>query len=185
MNYSELQDTIADWFARTDLPAATFISLAEDEMNRTLRLQGMEVLVTATPEYQTPDGLWYITNPEGFLEVKTIRAGDYLLECVSPHQIYENTETYYAMGNGTILLGDNDAVDLLYYKKVDPLSAQADENLFTTVASDALLYLALDHAASYMNMPGDYRQVATTRLNELVQANERANLVGPLVQRGM
>jgi len=183
MNYSEIQDTIADWFARQDLPTATFIELAEQELNRVMRLQGMEVLVSATPEYQRPDGLWYITFPDGFLEVKTIKDADLTLHCVSPQQMLEDRDQAYAISNGTIILGDADPIDLVYYRAVDPLSAAADENLFTTIAPDALLYLSLDHAASYMDQPGTYRQQAMERMGELRAADAGSNLTGPLQQR--
>ena len=185
MTYTSLQNSIANWFARQDLPTATFIEMAEQELNRVLRLQAMEVHVSATPEYQRPDGLWYITYPDGLIEVKTIKGNEIPLQCVSPRQMLEGLDQSYAVSNGTILLGDADPVDLVYYRKEDALSEDNQENLFTDAAADALLYLCLDHASTYMDQPGNYRQTALERIGELRAANTRHNLTGPLIQRGL
>ena len=185
MNYTSLQNSIASWFARTDLPTDTFIDLAETDMNTVLRLTGMEVYVSATPEDQTPDGVWYLTYPEGFLELKTIHDGNTPLEYVTPQQMREGFDAFYSLSNNTILLGDADAVDLVYYQRVPALSATNQTNLFTEVASSALLYLSLGHAASYMKDSDTYTAIGVQAIERLQRANDAAYVSGPLVQGGM
>jgi len=185
MSYTQLQSDIGNWFARTDLPTATFISLAEQEMNRTLRLQGMEEISRETPGSQLDNGLWKLPYPADFLQLKHIERGGYRLEFVSNNQMNVDAGPAYTIADESILLAGNDPVDLTYYKSVPVLSDTNTTNLFTTLGYDALLYLALDHAANYMMQPGDYRQKGIERMAEIQQQDYKAAHSGaPLVQRG-
>ena len=184
MNYNDLQSNIAAWFARTDLPTATFIALAEEEMNRTLRLQGMEDMASATPQNQTDNNLWYITYPADMLELKHIETDGVRMDYVSNHQQVIDTNYRYTLANELLLFGNSSPVDIYYYAKVPALSAQNLTNLFTETGYDALLYLALAHAASYMQQPNDFRQVAVERMTEIATMNSKAQMAGStLVQR--
>ena len=67
--YADLQTAIAAWVNRTDLTAVIpdFVTLAEERMNRHLRVRQMEV---AMPLTTIVDNL--ITPPAGTVDVKTL-----------------------------------------------------------------------------------------------------------------
>ena len=186
MNYTELQDTIAKWFARDDLPTDVFIDLAEQELNRVLRLHDMQAMVEATPDAQTNEGDWYIVYPEGFLAMKSVKSNGVQKDYLSPACELSFRSNAYQLMNGMILLPTNDPVELVYYKREPSLSDANQTNAFTENASDALLYIALAHAGSYMAQPGDYRLVADKHLADIRLRQEQADFSGaPLVQRGI
>jgi len=185
VNYTELQTAIANQFARTDLPASQFITLAEEEMNRTLRVQGMEEMTSATPLNQTDNGLWYLTFPADMLQLKHIESNGVRLEFLSNNQMNTDAEGYYTIANELLLFANANEVDIYYFKKVPVLSDTNETNLFTEIGSDALFYLACDHAEVYMGQPGPSRGMATERMIEVVRMDDKGRHAGaPLVQRG-
>ncbi len=184
-NYTQLQTDIADWFARQDLPATTFITLAESELNRVLRLQAMESMSTATPTLKTSTGLYYLTFPADYLQLRHIESGGVCLDFVSVDQLTTDNKYFFTIANQLFLFPGLDPVDIYYHASVPALSDTNQTNLFTQLCYDALLYLCLDHASSYMGQPGDHRQRAMAMLTELQSMDNRARMGdSPLVQRG-
>jgi hypothetical protein len=154
-------------------------------MNRTLRVQAMEEITTATPVNQTPAGKYYLTFPADFLELQHIEAGGQSLEYVNSSQMATESETGYTIANELFLFWQTDEVDIYYYKSIPALTDAAPTNFFTNAAYDALLYLSLDHAGAYVGEQNNYRQMGVERLTEVQQADNRSSMSGaPLVQRG-
>jgi hypothetical protein len=197
MNYTDLQTAIADWFARKDLPLTTFIQLAEQQLNRSMRVQAMEEMTSATPEYQTDNGLWYLTYPVDYVELKHIEAGGVRLEYVTNNHMasglysgnnsssWYGSPLVYTMANQLLLFPSDDEVDIYYYKKIPELSDSNLTNWFTEYVYDGLLYLALGHAASYMGVADTFSEKGLLMTAEAQGMDDIARTSGaPLVQRG-
>lgn len=189
-DYAQLQADILDWMARADLPAASFITLAEAEMNRILRLQSMETQLTTTPVGPDPNNRYSIAFPSGFLDMIQIRQGGFPLEYVSNRQFTERYEAgweqMYTIQDEKILVPGAPDVIIDYRGAIPALSLTVPTNWFTANAYDALLYLSLDHASAYVgNENPDYRQRAMIRLDEIQQFDDRSRMSGgPLVMHG-
>ena len=67
--YTELKASVADWLNRTDLTTEIpdFISLAEAQMERTLRTRQMLTRTTLTVDSE------FETTPADFLEVRALK----------------------------------------------------------------------------------------------------------------
>lgn len=184
-NYTQLLADITLFTARSDVPAHMFVALAEREMNRILRVQGMESMSQASPVNQTDNGLYYLTYPADLLELKHIESGEQRLEFVSNNQMNVDLDGAYTLANELILVNSIDEIDIYYWATVPALSHTNQTNLFTTIGYDALLSLSLDWAAKYMREPSDWRQAAMIRLDEIQSMDNQASVAGaPLVQRG-
>jgi hypothetical protein len=68
-NYSDLQTAVTNWLDRSDLSSRIpeFITLAEDTLNRRLRIRAMETRATASISEE------YISLPTGFLEMRNFQ----------------------------------------------------------------------------------------------------------------
>jgi hypothetical protein len=160
--YDELKAAVADFLNRDDLAtsAATFISLAEAGMQRSLRHWRMEKRANAVIDTQ------YSAIPADFLQVIRfhITSGTTRpLELISQSELLErkaNTSntlggpSYYAMTAGEIEVfpvpdGDYDA-ELHYYSEVPALSAANPTNWVLEYFPDLYLYGALVHSAPYL-----------------------------------
>jgi len=164
MNYSELKTNIASWLNRTDLTATipTFISLAENRLNRQLRTTHQYTRSTLTSSDQ------YLTLPTDFLEMSHLRLTSpkerELLE-ISTHQINEvnNSEflaslpdTYprYYLYAQTLRVFPNPTesmnYEMYYYARIPDLSDSITTNWLLDLNSDAYLYYALMSASPYL-----------------------------------
>lgn len=160
--YDELKAAVADFLNRDDLAtsAATFISLAEAGMQRSLRHWRMEKRANAVIDTQ------YSAIPADFLQVIRfyITSGTTRpLELISQSELLERkantsntsgTPSYYAMTAGEIEVfpvpdGDYDA-ELHYYSEVPALSAANPTNWVLEYFPDLYLYGALVHSAPYL-----------------------------------
>lgn len=161
-NYTDLQSAIADFLNRDDLTATipTFISLAEADINRTVRHWRMEKRVTAELDTR------YSAIPADFLEAIRfeIVSGDMRpIELISQGEMqerrYRNLNTsgkpaYYAITAGEVEVyptpdGTYD-VELYYYARTPALSVADPTNWLLTYFPDAYLYSALVHSAPYL-----------------------------------
>ena len=161
-NYTELQDSIAEFLNRDDLTATipTFISLAEADINRLVRHWRMEKRANAILDTQ------YSALPGDFLE--TIRFyitsnNTQPLELVGQAELldrkYQNSNTlgmpsYYTITAGEIEVfpipdGQYNA-EIYYYARVPTLSASNPTNWLLDYFPDAYLYSALIHTAPYL-----------------------------------
>lgn len=160
--YSELKTSVADWLNRTDLTAVVpdFISLAEAQIERTLRTRQM--IVRSQADIDTE----YSATPADFLETKSIKLNTtpvtaLQFESIDAMEMLKGT-TYPAAGKPrlfTIVGGQirvlpvPDAAyraELIYYAKLSKLSDANTTNWLLTQAPDVYLYGALVQASPYL-----------------------------------
>lgn len=158
-NYTTLQSTIADYLNRGDLTAQipTFIQLAEADMNTRLRTREMIVRAEAqsSNEYVQLPADWleainlHIVDGAQPLRFVTLDEGDY----INKQQFFTNVAAYSLM-NGAIELipapGADVDIEMIYYGKITPLSAQVSTNWLLTKAPDVYLYGSLLHAQPFL-----------------------------------
>lgn len=89
--YTELQTAVENWLDRDDLDSRIpeFIALAEDTINKRLRIRAMETRVTATVSSE------YVSLPTGFLEMRNFQLNTspkQVLRFVTPEYI----DTFWA-----------------------------------------------------------------------------------------
>ncbi len=161
-NYTELKSNIADWLNRDDLTSVipTFISLAEKQMNRSVRHYKMIVRKEATLDTH------YTALPNDWLETVRlhIASGEtHRLSLVSLDDMIELREKsgntagrprYYAhVGNSIEVYPTPDStysMELMYYQTISTLSSTNTSNWLLEVGPDAYLYGALLQAAPYL-----------------------------------
>ena len=160
--YAELKTSIADFLDRDDLTSVIpdFISLAEADLNRSLRHWRQEKRATAEIDTQ------FSAIPADFLEVISfhISSGDYRsLELISKAQMqdrrYRSGDTsgkpaYYAITAGEIEVYPTPdgtyTTELYYYSRITALSDTDTSNWILEYFPDAYLYGALVHSAPYL-----------------------------------
>ena len=158
-NYTDLQTTIADYLARTDLTSVipTFISLAETRLNRDVRL--MEMLTQTTLTVTSASA----SLPADFLQLREIHfPGNptITLHYQTPDLFYRDAlqndsgePVYFSFIDNTIKFaptGTPTSVSVLYYAQPTALSGSNLTNTYTTVCMDALLYASLAEASLYL-----------------------------------
>ena len=160
--YAELQSSIADFLNRDDLASVTasFISLAEADMQRRVRHWRMEKRSTAELDTQ------YSAIPADFVEVirMYVTSGDTKpLELISQAELLDRkakslntsgTPAYYAITAGEIEVypapdGTYD-VELYYIASIPALSDSNTSNWLLERYPDAYLYGSLIHSAPYL-----------------------------------
>ena len=162
--YTDLQTAIARWLDRSDLTGliSDFIELAEDQMNRDLRVMAMETQVTIPivgDTYPLPDGFLEMRNifVDGNPRRKLRFLSPEALTLSFPYQNESPTEAYTIKNSniviappneGTLSNSQNIIVD--YYKRFDKLSATNTTNWLTQNAFDLLLFSGLSEANSYL-----------------------------------
>ena len=159
--YDELKSSIADFLNRDDLTSVipTFISLAEADMNRKLRHWRMERRSNATVDTQ------YTALPTDFVEAVRIMLTTpsvQRLELITNSELMDKratsetagTPTHYALVDGTLevypIPDQNYTMEMVYYSRIDTLSASTSTNWVLTYSPDAYLYGALAAAAPYL-----------------------------------
>ena len=189
-NYTELQASVADFLNRSDLTSVIpdFITLAEAELNRTLRVREMSVRTQAPIDSQ------YVKLPDDFLGMRNI---DLLTDPVTP-MTYKNLQNldvhrasdatgkpiYYSIMQNNIEFSpvpDGDyTIEIVYYQKVPPLSVNST-NWLLTDHPDAYLYGTLMHSAPYLQADerigvwaGKYQQV----IQQITTSDEKAKFSG-------
>lgn len=162
-NYADLQSAIADWLNRADLTARIpdFITLAEADLNRTLRVRDMIVRATATISTQ------YTPLPTDYLQAETLQintttvARTHELVFKTPEQMrLERVRLYSLPGEPRIftslglLLEVGPTPDqpyqseMAYYQRIPALSI--GPNWLIAKNPDLYLYAALMHSAPYL-----------------------------------
>ena len=189
-NYTELQASVADFLNRSDLTSVIpdFITMAEAEFNRTLRVREMSVRTQAPIDSQ------YVKLPDDFLGMRNI---DLLTDPVTP-LTYKNLQNldahrasdatgkpiYYSIMQNNIEFSpvpDGDyTIEIVYYQKVPALSAFST-NWLLTDHPDAYLYGSLMHSAPYLQADerigvwaGKYQQV----IQQITTSDEKAKFSG-------
>lgn len=181
--YDELKASIADFLNRDDLTSVIpdFITMAEADINRTVRHWRMEKRVTAELDTR------YSAIPADFLEAIRfeIVSGDMRpIELISQGEMqerrYRNLNTsgkpaYYAITAGEVEVyptpdGTYD-VELYYYARTPALSEADPTNWLLTYFPDAYLYSALVHSAPYLQEDARIQVWASLQQNAINAIN--------------
>ena len=187
--YAELRTSIGDWLNRSDLSATIpdFISLAEAQIERTLRTRQM--LVRANADFTVQYG----AVPADFLEVKSLKLTstnpptplsfmsiDALDEQSSSYTASSKPKFFGVVGNQLRILPTPDGTyttELTYYAKLTKLSNTVTSNWLLASSPDIYLYGALLQAAPYLQDDARIQTWATLyerALNDLRTADDRA-----------
>ena len=199
-NYTNLQTSIADFLNRDDLTSVipTFISLAEAQMNRDLRHWRQQRRVTTTLNQQFENMPSDMVEPT-HLYIDTTH-GEKTLEFASLAEISRRKlrkagitgePVVFTMNSGQFefVPAPDDSYDLtmVYYSRVDSLSATITTNWVLEYHPDIYLYGAAFHAAVYLNDPAAQQAYATMYSAAIQQANLESDKAihsgGPLVMR--
>jgi hypothetical protein len=160
--YNELKSSVADWLNRTDLTAVVpdFISLAEAQIERTLRTRQMIVRATAAIDTE------YSAVPADFLETKSIKLNTnpvtaLAFESIDAMDLMKSTRylspgkpQYFSIVGGQIRVlpvPDNSyTAELTYYAKLTKLSSTVSSNWLLASSPDVYLYGSLMQASPYL-----------------------------------
>lgn len=185
MNYTALQSTIADWLHRTDLTAQipSFIELAEEKINRALRVRQMETVLAATT---ITDNL--ITPAADIIDVKLLWPSGYPNSEIKPQSLSTvlasdtlATATLYAWQGLDLRFNGSGDVEGVLYSKVPSIATNE-----TTWVGDnypsLYLYGALVQAALFTkDDPASWQALFDQTVNEINGNDQRR--FGSLVAR--
>ena len=197
--YTELKTSIGDWLNRSDLTAAIpdFISLAEAQIERTLRTRQMIVRANASFDAQ------YGAVPADFLETKSLKLTstnpetplsflsiDALDAEMTKHTASGKPKFFGIVGGQFRIVPTPDAnytTELTYYAKLTKLSSSVASNFLLASSPDIYLYGSLLQAAPYLQDDARIQTWATLyerALNDLQTADDRgASSGGVLLTR--
>ena len=197
--YTELKTSIGDWLNRSDLTTAIpdFISLAEAQIERTLRTRQMIVRANASFDAQ------YGAVPSDFLETKSLKLTSTNpqtpLSFLSIDALDNEAANYTASGKPKFfgVVGGqfrivptpdaNYTTELTYYAKLTKLSSSVASNWLLSSSPDIYLYGSLLQAAPYLQDDARIQTWATLyerALNDLQTADDRgASSGGALLTR--
>ena len=160
--FQELQDGVSNWLDRSDLSARIpeFITLAEAQMNRMLRIRLMEGRYTAS----TVKGQRNYALPTDYRQMRALRINQdpiRVLQYLSPQNMdsvwagsYTGTPCAYTIVANDIRLGPSpDSVlelDIDYYRAVSPLSGSNTTTTMLTQNPDIYLYGSLMAAEPFL-----------------------------------
>jgi hypothetical protein len=191
--YAELKTSIGDWLNRSDLTSVIpdFISLAEAQVERTLRTRQMIVRANASFDAQ------YGAVPSDFLETKSLKLTSTNpqtpLEFLSIDALDQKAAEYTASGKprffGVVggqlrIVPTPDSTyttELTYYAKLSKLSTSNTSNWLLSSSPDIYLYGALLQAAPYLQDDARIQTWATLyerALNDLQTADDRSATSG-------
>lgn len=197
--YAELKTSIGDWLNRSDLSATIpdFISLAEAQIERTLRTRQMLVRddLTFTSQYGSIPADYLeskslkltSTNPQTPLSFLTIDAMD---EQASHYTASSKPRFFTVVGDQFRVQPTPDntyTAELTYYAKLAKLSNSVTSNWLLASSPDVYLYGSLLQAAPYLQDDARIQTWATLyerALNDLQTADDRgASSGGNLLTR--
>lgn len=158
-NYAELQTAVGNWLQRSDLSALIpdFITNAEAELNRTLRLTGQIVRADLSVSGRWTD-LTTLAAPLAEIKSVSVTTGGvrYPLE----FRAVEATQDYYSSGTPVLYTRAGDelgvvpppdgtyTLELVYWRKLPDLATNGTNSLLT-LAPDLYLYRAVMEGAQY------------------------------------
>jgi hypothetical protein len=191
--YAELKASVADWLNRSDLTSAItdFVSLAEAQMERTLRTRQMIVRANATINDE------YSALPDDYLEAKSFKLtgtnpiSPLVFQSINALDDLQVTYTssgqpkYFCVIGGQIRVlpvPDTSYVsELIYYAKLSKLSASNTTNWLLTLSPDVYLYGSLLQAAPYLQDDARIQIWAglyQSGIDALNLADERGSMTG-------
>lgn len=196
--YSELQTTIANFLARSDLTTQIpdFITLAEARMSRELDTRSQEKRAIAP----TVAGDEFISLPTDLRKIRLVKLNTDpldVLEYMAPKDYYE---TYATSGGGRpkiyTLVGTELAlrpipdsvlnVEIIYSEDIASLSASNATNTVLTRHPDTYLYGSLFAAHMYLmdeQRAQQYDALFTRAMEEIKRDTEKAFFGGPLAMK--
>ena len=158
--YAELQSSVADYLARSDLTTqiVDFIQLGEIRLRRDLRLREMLTTTDLTVNAQE------ITIPTDFLQLREIHLDTNpitQLDFLAPTSFFRNGRVgqtgkpvFYTATGSKFVFGPNPddtyTAKLLYYQNPDFLSDSNTSNVFLSTCPDALLYATLAESEPFL-----------------------------------
>ena len=163
-NYTDLQSTIADYLARTDLTTQIplFVQLAENRLRRDLRIRPMLKVVTTSTAASDPT----VALPSDFLEMRDLHIESSPIQTLvyqNPSNFYRNTKAstadsgapkfYTVMGSEFQFAPIPDSaytLKMVYYAAPSYLSSSNSSNVFLANCPDLLLYASLGEAEPYL-----------------------------------
>tara|TARA_R100000808_G_scaffold2285_1_gene9338 strand:+ start:1648 stop:2259 length:612 start_codon:yes stop_codon:yes gene_type:complete len=195
-NYTDLKSSIADFLNRSDLTSVIpdFITMAEADMNRSLRTREMSVRTRSVISSQ------YVKLPDDYLGMRNI---ELLTDPITPlefknlhnldiHRASNATgkPLYYSIMQNNIEFApapDGDyTLEILYYQKIPPLATFSTNHILDN-HPDAYLYGSLSHSAPYLHSDerigvwsGKYQQV----IEQIKTSDDKAKFAGttPTIQ---
>jgi hypothetical protein len=190
--YTELKASVADWINRDDLTAVIpdFISLAEAQIERTLRTRQMIVRATASMDTE------YSAVPADFLECRTIKLNTNpvqplqfetvdSLDTLKTQYTAPGRPQYFGIVGGQIRVvpapDTTYTAELIYFAKLTKLSSTNATNWLLTSSPDVYLYGALLQGAPYLQNDERIQTWATLYergLNDLKIADDRGSTSG-------
>jgi hypothetical protein len=191
--YAELKTSIGDWLNRSDLTNTIpdFISLAEAQVERTLRTRQMIVRANASFDSQ------YGAVPSDFLETKSLKLTstnpqtplsfltiDSLDAEASKFTASGKPRFFGVVGGQFRIVPTPDSTytaELTYYAKLTKLSSTVTSNWLLASSPDVYLYGALLQAAPYLQDDARIQTWATLyerALNDSQTADDRAATSG-------
>ena len=197
-NYNELVASVSDWLASDELVSKIpdLITLCEASLNRQLRTRDQVKRSTASVSTQ------YITHPSDLAELLNVVLDTNpikRLEQVTPSQADDKRQLhssagkplYFSMvGESIELIPTPDTaytVEIIYYAKLDALTAAATTNWCLTKHPDTYLYGVLTQAEPYLGRDeriGVWGALLSKSLEEIRTADDRAEAsTGPLIMR--
>lgn len=197
--YAELKTSIGDWLNRSDLTSVIpdFISLAEAQVERTLRTRQMIVRANASFDAQ------YGAVPSDFLEAKSLKLTstnpqtplsfmsiDALDAEMTKYTASGKPKFFGVVGGQLRIVPTPDSTyttELTYYAKLSKLSTSNTSNWLLSSSPDIYLYGSLLQAAPYLQDDARIQTWATLyerALNDLQTADDRgASSGGALLTR--
>lgn len=160
--YTELKASVADWLNRTDLTAEIpdFISLAEAQMERTLRTRQMLTRSAITIANE------YVNTPADFLETRLLKLTStnpdtpltFMTMDALDDEATRNTgsgrpEFFGVVGTQFRFIPTPDSSytgELVYFANLNKLSTSVATNFLLTSSPDVYLYGSLLQAAPYL-----------------------------------
>lgn len=158
MNYGQLKSNLASWLHREDLSVVipTFVTLAEANIRRDVRLRAMETRDTGTTTGE-------VTLPDDFLQLRQFILDDIPLAYASPQDWHlyneRDGELRYTIVGDTLYSAAGD-YQIDYWAAFSALSADGDTNWLLTNAPDVYLFAALQQAAMYVRDDAQGQQMA-------------------------
>ena len=190
--YTELKASVADWINRDDLTTVIpdFISLAEAQIERTLRTRQMIVRATASIDGE------YSAVPADFLETRTVKLNTNPIQPLQFETVdsLDSLRTQYTAPGRPQYFGivgtqirvvpvpdTTYTAELIYYGKLTKLSSSNATNWLLTSSPDIYLYGALLQGAPYLQNDERIQTWATLYergLNDLKIADDRGSTSG-------
>lgn len=191
--YAELKTSIGDWLNRSDLTAVIpdFISLAEAQIERTLRTRQMLTRTTLTVDAE------FESTPSDFLEVKAFKLTstnpDTPLSFMTMDALDQESTKFTASGRPKFfgVVGSQFrfvptpdstyTAEIVYFANLNKLSGSVATNFLLTSSPDIYLYGSLLQAAPYLQDDARIQTWATLyerALNDLQTADDRGSTSG-------